>query len=226
VAKAATRKPEPKSELVILDVVQGSDDWRAARKGLVTASVFSTVMASGKDGGVSIGRTKLLHKLAAETITGEVSPEGYQSQAMMKGSAMESEARESYARRKGVEVQQVGLVKNFGGLKACGASPDGLLGFDGGLEIKIATEAHILIPMLQRPAAMPSEHRAQIQGGMWICERSWWDLTIYHHRSMPAVDIRIYRDESYIQQLSNEIERFNFELRRLIESLRKMGAAG
>lgn len=219
------KKLEPKGP-TIFDCIQGSQEWHQIKVGIPSASNFGTIMANGKDGGPSVTRTKLLHRLAVEQITNEPAPEGYRNAAMDKGNAMEAEARESYARRKKVEVRQIGFVTNFDGLKTCGASPDGLIGFDGGLEIKIATEAHVLIPMLQRPASMPPEHRAQIQGNIWVCEREWWDLTIYHHRLMPAVDVRIYRDDHFIKELSNEIERFNFDLRRLVESLKKMGAAG
>jgi len=77
--------------------------------------------------------------LAGEIITDEPAPEGYKNAAMEKGNALEAEARDSYARRRKVEVRQVGFVRNFSGLKACGASPDGFVGFDGGLEIKIVT---------------------------------------------------------------------------------------
>src|SRR5882724_9785975 len=201
--KPAAKIAPPKSLLTIVDVEQGSPEWFAARKGMPTASVFSTVMASGKDGGTSITRTKLLHKLAGEIITDEPAPEGYKNAAMEKGNALEAEARDSYARRRKVEVRQVGFVRNFSGLKACGASPDGFVGFDGGLEIKIVTTSETLIPLLQKPTAtMPPEHKAQIQGAMWVCERSWWDLTIYQHRLMPAVDVRVDRDEAYIKELS------------------------
>jgi hypothetical protein len=223
-AKAAS-KPAPKSLLTIYDCEQGTDEWRLIRAGLPTASVFSTVMASGKDGGASITRTKLLHRLAGELITGEPAPEGYRNGAMDRGNALEAEARDSYARRKKVEVQRVGFVRNFDGLKACGASPDGLIGFDGGLEVKTA-EAHVLIPMLERPASMPPEHRAQVQGSMWVCERDHWDVTVYCHREMPAMDIRVYRDEAFIRELSNAIEIFNHDLKKLVERLRNMGAAG
>jgi hypothetical protein len=93
------------------------------------------------------------------------------------------------------------------------------------LEIKVATEAHVLIPMLSKPS-IPPEHRAQIQGNMWVCERDYWDFTLYFHRAMPAVDVRVYRDEVYIKELADQVERFNFDLKRLVEQLRKMGAAG
>lgn len=224
-AKAAATKA-PKSQLVILDHPQGSEEWHVARAGMLTASNFKTAMASGRDGDVSETRIKLLHRLATERMTGEPSMDGYRNAAMDKGRALEAEARESYARRKGVEVQQIGLATNFAGLKACGASPDGIIGFDGGLEIKIATEGHVLIPLLHRPASMPPSYRAQIQGNIWVLERSWWDLTIYHHRAMPALDVRIYRDDSFIKELSNEVERFNYELRQCVDALKKMGPAG
>jgi hypothetical protein len=211
--------------MAVFDVEQGSDEWFEARRGLPTASEFGTVMANGKDGGASVTRTKLLHRLAGEIVTGECAPAGYRNAAMEKGNAMEAEARESYARRRKQEVRRIGFVRNFDSLKLCGASPDGFVGFDGGLEVKIATEAHVLIPMLGKPA-LPAEHRAQVQGNMWVCERDWWDVTIYHHRLMPAVDVRVHRDDAYIRELSDQVERFNYELNRLVESLKKMGAAG
>jgi hypothetical protein len=224
-AKSAAAKAPPKSALTVFNVEQKSPEWFAARIGLPTASVFSTIMASGKDGGASVTRTKLLHKLAGEVITGEPAPEGYRNAAMDRGNVLEAEARDSYARRKGVEPQRVGFIRNFDGLKICGCSPDSLIGFDGGLEVKTA-EAHVLIPMLQRPAAMPPEHRAQVMGSLWICEREFWDVTIYCHRSMPALDIRVSRDEAFIKELSNEVERFNYDLKKLVQQLRDMGAAG
>jgi len=225
---AVKRKPAidpPPSGLVIHDVDQGSDEWFQARLGVVTASNFATVMADGKDGGPSLTRTKLLHKLAGEQMTGEPAEETFRSIAMDRGRSLEDEARTSYCKRKNVEPRRVGFGTNFNGLKFCGASPDSLLGFDGGLEIKTA-RADILIPMLKLPARMPPEHRCQVQGNMLVFERDWWDLTIYCHRSMPAMDVRIYRDDAFIKQLSEQIERFNWELNNLVASLKKMGAAG
>lgn len=216
---------QKKSTLVIYDCVQGSEEWFRCRMGIPTASVFSTVMASGKDGGVSITRTQLLHKLAGEVITEQPAEETFRSIAMERGNALEAEARESYCRRKGVEPRHIGFAKNFEGLKTCGASPDSLIGFDGGLEVKTA-RPDVLVPMLQRPAAMPAEHRAQVMGNMHVMERDWWDLTIYSHRDMPALDVRVYRDEAYIREMSNQIEIFNYDLKTLVEQLRKMGPAG
>jgi hypothetical protein len=222
----ATKAAAPKSLMTVFDVEQGTPEWFECRRGVPTASVMSTVMASGKDGGASITRTKLLHKLAGEIVTGEVAADGYRSAAMEKGKVLEDEARESYSRRKKVEVQRIGFVRNFSGLKTCGCSPDSWIGFDGGLEIKVATEAHVIIPLLQQPARMPPEHKAQVMANIWICEKEWWDLSIYFHRSMPAMDVRVYRDETFIRDMSDQVERFNHELNRLTQQLRTMGAAG
>jgi hypothetical protein len=224
-AKAATIKNPPKSLLVIHDCEQGTDEWKMLRLGLPTASNFATIMASGRDGGASVTRTKLLYKLAGEQITGQVAEE-YRNAAMDRGNAMEDEARQSYCRRYGVEPRRVGFVQNFEGLKACGCSPDSLIGFDSGLEIKTA-KAEVLIPLLQKPPAVLSEHRAQIQGSMWICERDQWNLTVYCHPSMPALDVRnIERDDKFIQELSNEVQRFNYDLKTLVRYLREMRASG
>jgi hypothetical protein len=225
-AKVAVKtKSPPQSLLVVHDVEQGSPEWLQARLGIVTASHFGTVMADGRDGGPSVTRTRLLYRLAFEQITGEPAEEGFRSAAMDRGRILEDEARLSYCRRKKVEARQVGFATNFSGLKFCGASPDSLIGFDGGLEIKTA-KSEIIIPMLKLPAKMPPEHRCQVQGNMLVFERDWWDITVYCHRSMPAMDVRVYRDNVFIKELSNQIEQFNWELKNLVDSLKNMGAAG
>ena len=224
-AKASVARIVAPKGPVVIDCIQGTDEWHRAKIGIPSASNFATIMANGKDGSPSITRAKLMHRLAGEIIMDQPAPEGYRNAAMDRGNAIEAEARESYARRKKVEPQLVGFVKNFEGLKHCGASPDALLGFDGGLEIKSA-EASVLIPLLDRPQSAVTDHRAQIQGNMMVCDRSWWMLTIYCHPLMPALDIPIERSDSYIAELSEHIQKFNYELKKLVERLRNMGAAG
>lgn len=224
-AKRSIRKVAPPSGPEFVECEQGSDEWKLARLGLVTASHFATVMASGCDGDQSITRTKLMHRLAGEIITGEPAEETYKSIAMMRGNAIEDEARASFARRKKITLRPIGLIRNFAELKRCGASPDSLIGFDSGLEIKSA-RADILIPMLDNPARMPPAHRAQVHGNMWVSERDEWWLSIYCHRAMPALDIQIRRDEKFIREISDAVERFNYELMKLVERIKRMGQAG
>lgn len=215
-------KVEPKSLLVVHDVVQGSEEWFQARLGLVTASNLSAVMAEGRDGDPSLTRADLMHRLAGEEITGLPAEETFKSRAMERGKEMEDEAIADYERRKGVVVKRVGFATNFSGLKKFGASPDGLVGFDGGVETK-TMRPDLMIPLLMKGAQMIPAHRAQVMGNMLVWEREWWDLKIFYPR-MPDFTVRVYRDEVYIKRLHEEIERFNFEKKRLIETLRKMGA--
>jgi YqaJ-like viral recombinase domain len=215
----------PASKLVIYDMAQGSEEWFKVRAGLPTASVFQTIMATGRDGGESKTREKLLRKLAGEKRTGQPSEDDFRSLAMDRGRALEEEARQSYCRRQKVEIRRIGFARNFEGLKECGASPDGLIGFDGGVEIKTA-RPDVLIEMLNNPQSMAREHRAQMQGNMLVFERDYWDLTVYAHAEMPAIDIRVRRDESYIREMHEQIEVFNFDLRKMVERLQKLGIAG
>jgi hypothetical protein len=215
-------KTLPKTELVILDVVQGSTEWFEARLGIPSASKFGTIMASGKNGGESITRTEYLRRLAGEIITGRLAEETFKSSAMERGKEMEPEAIADYEKRNSVEVKRVGLGINFSGLKKCCASPDGLVGFDGGLETK-TMRPDKMIPLLERGAGLQPEHRAQVFGNMLVFERDHWDFKIFYP-GMPKFEVRVYRDESYIRDLHNSIEIFNFDLRNLVDKLRKMGA--
>ena len=214
---------EAKSLLAFDENEQGSEGWFKARLGLPTASHFSTILATGRDDETSITRTGYMYRLAGEIITGEPTEESFASKAMQRGKAMEAEAVADYERRKGIQIKRVGLATNFSGLKRCGASPDGIVGFDGGLETK-TMRPDLMIPLLLKGSQMPPAHVAQVQGNMHVLERNWWDLKIFWPK-MPDFTVRVFRDDKYIAMLSNEIERFNHETKRLVEQLRKMGAA-
>jgi hypothetical protein len=197
----------------IIDCEQGSAEWFAARAGIPTASEFSTVMAKGKDGGASVTRAKYLRQLAGEILTEEPAPEGYSNAHMERGKIMEDEARDYYAFVHSVEPQRVGFIRN--GRK--GGSPDSLIGTDGGLEIKTAIPA-VQIERLQR-GTLPPEHRAQVQGSLWVTERDWWDFISYWPKLPPLV-VRVYRDEDYIAQIAKAVDAFNEELDAIVQSIR------
>ena len=196
---------------VFNDIEQGSPEWFAARAGIPTASRFATVMAKGE----GKTRAEYMRKLAGEIITGELA-EGFTTPHMERGKLMEDEARETYAFINSVEPYQVGFIRS--GDK--GASPDSLIGTLGGLEIKTALP-HIQIDRLERDR-LPPEHKAQVQGNLWISEREWWDFVSYWPR-LPMLITRVYRDEPYIKTMSDEIDRFNDEKAALVERIRAYG---
>lgn len=195
----------------VFDCIQGSDAWFRCRLGLPSASKFSTVMAKGE----GKTRSKYMRTLAGEIITGEPA-EQFSNAHTERGNAMEDEARETYAFINGVEPTRVGFIRN--GNK--GASPDSLIGSNGGLEIKTAIP-DIQIDRLER-GVLPSEHKAQVQGNLWLSEREYWDFVSYWPR-LPMFQIRVYRDEAYIANMSSEIDRFNEELSELVERIRNYG---
>lgn len=232
----------------VFDCEQGSAEWFEARKGIPTASEFSVVMSEGRDGllpaaimdamvksgctaeqlaaavkaararGASpaAARLKYLRTLAGEIIRGTPEEEGFSNAHMERGKVMEAEARELYAFARGVEPMEVGFVRSGD----AGASPDSLIGDDGGLEIKTAL-AHIQIDRLQKDE-LPSEHKAQVHGNIWVTDRAWWDFVSYSP-GLPPLIVRVERDEDYIAKLSAAVDGFNSELAALVEKIRRYG---
>jgi hypothetical protein len=200
----------------LVNVEQNTTEWLAARLGIPTASQFSTVIAKGKDGkSPSLTRRTYLHKLAGEIITGQPT-ENYSNGYMERGHAVEPEARNAYAFMKDCDPEPVGFIRNG----RAGASPDSLIGADGILEIK-SKAPHILIDCMMRDD-FPPEHKAQVQGQLWIAERDWADLVVYFP-GMPLLTYRAPRDGDYIAMLARHVEAFNEELDQVVARVRSWG---
>jgi len=179
----------------VFNCEQGTPEWFECRLGIPTASMFSAVLAKGQG---KTRRTYML-KLLGERMTGELQ-DNYSNGHMDRGKEMEDEARDAYAFMKDVEPESVGFIRN--GEKGC--SPDSLVG-DGLLEIKTKLP-HLQLEVLDKDA-LPSEHKAQVQGQIWVAEREWCDFVSYWPK-LPLFIKRVYRDEDYIKTLSEEVDRF------------------
>lgn len=201
----------------IIECDQGSPEWLAARAGIPTSSEFHTVLAVGPKGGKSATRVSYLNKLVGEILTGEPMV-NFVSADMERGKIMEDEARDMYAFMRDVEPIRVGFIRN--GSK--GASPDSLLGDKGGLEIKSAAP-HIQVARLLADD-LPPEHKAQVQGNIWVSEREWWDFVSYCPK-LPLLVKRVYRDDAYIRDLERGVELFNIELLQTVDYIRRYGKA-
>lgn len=201
----------------IFNCDQGTEEWHLCRAGIPTASMFATVMASGRGGGPSLTRAKYMRQLAGEVITGNPMV-SYSNSHMERGHEMEPEARDLYAFATDTAPEQVGFIRN--GQKGC--SPDSLIGENGMLEIKTKLP-DLLIECWERDD-FPPEHKAQCQGALWIAEREWIDLVVYWP-GMPVFIQRAYRDEAYIADMSSAINQFNDELSVLVERVRSYGTA-
>lgn len=199
----------------IFNCDQGTEEWRLARAGIPTASMFATVMASGVSGSASKTRAKYMRQLVGETIT-KKPMESYSNSHMDRGHELEPEARELYAFATDTVPEQVGFIRN--GPKGC--SPDSLIGSSGMLEIK--TKLPDLVIECWERDAFPPEHKAQCQGALWVAEREWIDIVVYWP-DMPVFIRRAYRDEPYIAEISTAIRQFNDELAAMVERVRAYG---
>jgi hypothetical protein len=188
---------------VYRDIEQGSEAWHAMRVGKATASCFDAVLAKGQ----GKMRANYLKRVIAETLTGKVM-ESYRNAHMDRGQEQEPLARWSYELATGNAVEQVSFIEHDS--LDVGCSPDGLIvGKRRGAEIKC------VIPTVQVETILaggyPSEHKAQIQGSMWITGFEEWDFCSYSP-DMPE-HLRTYvftvaRDEAYIKALEAEVLRF------------------
>ena len=120
--------------------------------------------------------------------------------------------RRLYAFLNDVEPEQVGFIRNGN----VGGSPDSLIGDKGGLEIKSALP-HIQIERLLA-GRLPPEHKAQVQGNLWVSEREWWDFMSYCPKMKPLI-VRVTRDDDYIRDLERAVADFSSELHDLVERL-------
>lgn len=176
-----------------IDCEQGSDEWIAARLGIPSASMYGKIITT--QGKWSTQADTYINQLVAEKLTGEQTP-FYQNEHMARGTELEPDARKMYEFIKDVEVQEVGFCLHDA-LEA-GASPDGFIGEDGGLEIKCpapATHVEYL-----RGGKLPSKYKQQVMGCLWITGREWWDFMSYHPSMKPLI-VRVERDEDYIAEL-------------------------
>lgn len=190
------------------NVEQGSQAWLDLHIGVLTASRFHRLMTE-KTRKASKGEAvhKLACEVAAEWMLGHTLDSGT-SQFMQRGTALEKRAVDWYAFHRMVDVEPVGFITNDD--ESAGCSPDGLVGTDGGVEIKVPSPAKH-VGYLTEPESLVDDYRAQCQGGMWITERVWWDLVSWHP-SIPSVVQRIERDDKYIAVLREAVSLVNAEV--------------
>lgn len=201
-----------------IDLIQGSDEWLAARCGKVTASRMADLLAKTKTG-YGASRANYMAELIAERLTGQPA-ERFTSPAMQWGTANESDARSAYEFHADCDVAEVGFVPHPGILMA-GASPDGLVGTDGLVEIKCPNTATHIDTLLSSVVA--GKYITQMQFQMACTGRHWCDFVSFDPR-MP-VDLRLFvrrivRDDAAIADMEAEIVKFLTELDGKVLALR------
>ena len=186
---------------------QGSIEWHQARLGKVTASRISDVMAKLKSGGEAATRSSYRLQLVTERLTGKPT-EMFKNAAMQWGSDTEPFARSTYEAMTGILVVLEGFV-DHPTIKNAGASPDGLVGRDGLIEIKCPeSKTHVEYLCSGSP---PSEYVRQMQFQMACTGRDWCDFMSYDPRlpeSLQTLIVRVERDDKAIATIESEVVAF------------------
>jgi len=197
---------------------QRSEEWFQARLGLVTASRVVDVLAKIKSG-ESASRRNYKIQLVSERLTGE-RQETYINQAMQDGIDREQFARDRYVQQFG-EVEEVGFVKHP--TLEAGASPDGLVGTDGIIEIKCPMgSTHTETLMTQD---IPSKYVPQVQFQLLVTGRKWCDFVSYNPMFPEHLQVfvkRIEADPVYQKELESEVRKFLEEVDDVINKLKEI----
>jgi putative phage-type endonuclease len=199
---------------------QRTDEWFQARLGKVTASKVSDVMAKTKSG-YSASRENYMAQLVVERMTNKQS-ETFTNAAMEWGTQQEPFARAAYEIKQGVVVEEVGFI-DHPLIKMAGASPDGLVGDDGLVEIKCPnTATHIETLLTQTVSA---KYYAQMQWQMACTNRDWCDFVSFDPRMPEGAQLfisRVQRDPESIKEMEAEVKKFLVEVDSKVDQLKRL----
>jgi hypothetical protein len=202
----------------LLNIEQGSDEWVQARVGLVTASRCGDVIDMTKKGDESAHRRDYRSELICEILTGQPYPRLI-TREMQWGIDQEPFARAAYEMQRDVLVETRGFVVHPD-IARFGASPDGLVGDDGLIQIKCPNTSTHLRWMLA--GTIPVEHMPQMLAELACTGREWCDFVSYDPR-LPAhlqLFVRRYqRDDAMIAALETEVVNFNAQIEQVLSAL-------
>ena len=197
----------------VTDIEQLSDEWFALKAGLPSASSFSKIV-DGK-GKQSKQRKKYMYTLAAEKVLGK-KEEGFSNKNTEHGIETEGEARSFFEMLHGVEIEKVAMCyKDEQKLFSC--SPDGLIGEDGGIEIKcplMSTHVEYLLN-----GGLPTIYFQQVQGSMFVTGRKYWYFMSFYQGLKPFI-LKVERDEVFIKALEFELNLFVKELDVIVDKIK------
>ena len=203
-------------------IEQRSEEWFAARLGKVTASKVADVMAKTKTG-YSATRETYMTQLVCERLSGQKA-ESFTNAAIQHGIDTEPLARSAYEAYADVMVEEVGFVPHPK-ITMAGASPDGLVGLFGMLEIKAPqTNTHIDTLLTE---VIPTKYYAQMQWQMVCAQRQWCDFVSFDPRIRQDLQLFVKRvefDAPYVAMLEEEVIKFLKEVDEKVNKLNNLKA--
>ena len=215
--------------MIIYDHPQGSAEWLASRAGVITASKFvearKRLKSGPKKGGFTEAAEDYAFRVAVERISGAPLDEGFSTWAMKRGNELEPEARAWVEVKLGIFVDVAGFVTTDD--EKFGASADGFIDKDGGLEIKCLVDPGRIRNVILSDDI--SEFMDQIQGGMWLTGRKWWQFALFCP-ALEKVGLQLYtkrveRDDNYINEMELDLLEFERGVSKYEQTLRDRGMA-
>ena len=206
--------------MIIYDCKQGTEAWLLKRCGLPTASEFDALISPEMKPRTGQGRTTYLLSKVAEKVMGYPA-QSFSGGAMEQGSILEGEALPFYEFTFDAKVQRVGFCTTDDGRIGC--SPDGLLGEDGGIEVKCPSP-HVHLGYLLG-GVVPKEYLAQVHGSLYVTGRAYWTFLSYN-RNFPPLVVRVERDEAWIAALDAALKQFLADFDTLHTRLRSLCGKG
>lgn len=179
----------------IVDVKQGSAEWLRARAGVLTASEFDNLISptfKRREG--QMPQTYILRKIAEQIMGLPIEQGG--AWATDQGAILEGEAIPWLEFTHNLSIDRVGFVTSDDGRVGC--SPDGLIGEDGGVEVKCPQPVNHLRYLLE--GGVPADYLLQVHGSLYVTGRKWW-LFVSYSRQFPPVMVRVERDEKIIAKI-------------------------
>lgn len=215
--------------------LQRTESWLAERAGCITASEMHTVALPRENGAFKTGPragqkkpqpkalTDYAHRLAAERLTGKPRKQ-VKAAALAWGQDVEPAAVAAYQAETGAIVALCGFVRHPR-YDFIGASPDFLVDADGGGEVKSPESSEVHLETLLN--GLPQEHVEQIQGGLWVTGRQWWDFVSYHPDFPPEHRLyiqRVERDEAFIARLESACLALEADVQNILHQLQQKAA--
>ena len=201
-------------------IEQRSPQWFQQRLGRATASRISDIVAKTKSG-YSASRANYMAQLVVERMTNKQA-ESYSNAAMEWGTEQEPLARAAYEAEVDVLVEEVGMI-DHPTVEMSGASPDGLVGDDGLVEIKCPTTATHIDTLMGEQA--PKKYYDQMQWQMACTGRKWCDFVSFDPRMPEGLQLfvkRVERDDEYIAMLESEVATFLQEVSDKVNKLKSL----
>jgi predicted phage-related endonuclease len=197
------------------DLIQGSDEWHAARCGLLTASEIKLIITPTLKVAANAKERAHLWELAAQRISGYVEPT-YIGDDMLRGHEDEIEARIQYSKRFAT-VDEVGFVTNDKWGFTLGCSPDGLVGDNGMIECKSRRQKYQIQTIVEHftDGTVPEEYLLQVQAAMLITGRKWCDLISYSG-GLPMITMRVEPDAKIQSAIIDAAAKFEARIREVV----------